>query len=192
MWCTHLTWKMLGQPAPKCWLSKTMMLVNVCACFDVMISHGWPANLPRRCSFFLSVSLLFSYFSLLQCFWPCPFFFLQGPMLSWKVIIWIVLLNLHGATRSTRSCTKRASLFAWLSFFLQHVGQHRSKNDHDEEIKSQIFYWNCYMYCCERQGRKFQALRETKNAWNFFVIEPIAAPSARSFLPGVVNLAKPS
>ena len=25
----------------------------------------------------------------------------------------------------------------------------------------------------------------------FFVIEPIAAPSARSFLPGVVNLAKP-
>ena len=33
----------------------------VCACFNVMISHGWPANLPRRCSFFLSVSLLFSY-----------------------------------------------------------------------------------------------------------------------------------
>ena len=29
MWCTHLTWKMLGQPAPKCWLSKTMMLLNV-------------------------------------------------------------------------------------------------------------------------------------------------------------------
>ena len=52
---------MLGQPAPKCWLSKTMMLVNVCACFDVMISHGWPANLLRRCSFFLSVSLLFSF-----------------------------------------------------------------------------------------------------------------------------------
>ena len=62
MWCTHLTWKMLGQPAPKCWLSKTMMLVNVCACFDVMISHGWPAKLPRRCSFFLSVSLLFSFY----------------------------------------------------------------------------------------------------------------------------------
>ena len=34
--------------------------------------------------FFLSVlSFLFS-FSFLQCFWPCPFFFLQGPMLSWK------------------------------------------------------------------------------------------------------------
>ena len=97
-------------------------------------------------------------------------------MLSWKVIIWIVLLSLHGATRSTRSCNKRASLSAWLSFFLQHVGRHRSKNDHDEEIKSQIFYWSCYMYCCERQGRKFQALRETKNTWNFFVIEPIAAP----------------
>ena len=90
--------------------------------------NGWPANLHRRCSFFLSVSLLFLFlFSFLQCFWPCPFFFLQGPMLSWKVIIWIVLLNLHGATRSTRSCNKRASLSAWLSFFLQHVGQHRSK-----------------------------------------------------------------
>ena len=92
-------------------------------------------------------------------------------MLSWKVIIWIVLLNLHGATRSTRPRNKRASSSAWLSFFLQHcdVGQHRSKNDHDEEIKSQIFYWNCYMYCCERQGRKFQALRETKNTWNFLL-----------------------
>ena len=41
---------------------KTMMLVNVCACSDVMISHGWPAKLPRRCSFFLSVlSFLFSF-----------------------------------------------------------------------------------------------------------------------------------
>ena len=173
-----------------------MMLVNVCACFDVMISHGWPAKLPRRCSFFLfdRSAYFFSFsFFFLQCFWPCPFFFLQGPMLSWKVIIWIVLLSLHGATRSwsTPFCNNRASLSAWLSFFLQHVGQHRSKNDHDEEIKSQIFYWSC-LYCCERQGRKFQALRETKNTWNFFVIEPIAAPSACSFLPGAVNLAKPS
>ena len=81
MWCTHLTWKMLGQPAPK-----TMMLVNVCACFDVIISHRWPAKLPRRCSFFLLVlSFPFLFlFSFLQCSWPCPFFFLQGPMLSWK------------------------------------------------------------------------------------------------------------
>ena len=23
-------------------------------------------------------------FSFLECFWPCPFFFLQGPMLSWE------------------------------------------------------------------------------------------------------------
>ena len=121
--------------------------------------------------FFGQFTFFFFFFSFLQCFWPCPVFFLQGPMLSWKVIIWIVLLNLHGATRSTRSCNKRASLSAWLSFFLQHVGQHRSKNDHDEEIKSQIFYWSCFMYayCCERQRRKFQALRETKNTWNFFV-----------------------
>ena len=87
MWCTHLTWKMLGQPAPKCWFKKTMMLVNVCACFDVMISHGWPVKLPRRCSFFLfDRSAYFFSFSLffLQCFWHCPFFFLQGPMLSWN------------------------------------------------------------------------------------------------------------
>ena len=121
--------------------------------------------------FFLSFDQLTFFlflFFFLQCFWPCPVFFLQGPMLSWKVIIWIVLLNLHGATRSTRSCNKRASLSAWLSFFLQHVGQHRSKNDHDEEIKSQIFYWSCYMYCCERQGRKFQALRENEEYMEFF------------------------
>ena len=40
-----------------------MMLVNVCACLDVMISHGWPAKLPRLCSFFLSVlSFLFLFF----------------------------------------------------------------------------------------------------------------------------------
>ena len=148
MWYTHLTWKMLGQPVPKCWLSKTMMLVNVCACFDVMISPGWPAKLPRRCSFFLSfgqLTFFFFLFSFLQCFWPCPFFFLQGPMLSWKVIIWIILLNLHGATRSTRSCNKRASLSAWLSLFLQHVGQHHSKNDHDEEIKAgplDLSFWS--------------------------------------------------
>ena len=34
-----------------------------CVCLlDVMISHGWPAKLPRRCSFFLSVLIfLFSF-----------------------------------------------------------------------------------------------------------------------------------
>ena len=41
----------------------------VCACFDVMISHGWPAKLPRRCSFFLSVlSFLFSFFLFYNAF----------------------------------------------------------------------------------------------------------------------------
>ena len=47
-----------------------------------------------------------------------------------------------------------------------------------------------------KAGKKVSSvkLRETvaKNTWNFFVIEPIAAPSACSFLPGAVNLAKPS
>ena len=75
-----------------------MMLVNVCACFDAMISHGWPAKLPRRCSFFLSVlSFLFSFsFSFLQSFRPCPFFFLQGAILSWKSY------NLNRFAKSTR------------------------------------------------------------------------------------------
>ena len=108
-------------------------------------------------SFFRYSAFFFLFLiSFLQCFWPCPFFFLQGPMLSWKVIIWIVLLNLHGATRSTRSCNKRASLSAWLSFFLQHVGQHRSKNDHDEENKSQIFYWSCYMTAAKGREESFK------------------------------------
>ena len=43
-------------------LKKKMMLVNVCACFDVMISHMWPAKLPRRCSFFLSFGTQLSFF----------------------------------------------------------------------------------------------------------------------------------
>ena len=49
--------------------------------------------------------------------------------------------------------------------------------------------------CTAAKGREeleFQALRESKNTWNVFVIEPIAAPSSCSFLPGAVNLAKPS
>ena len=60
--------------------------VNVCAGFDVMISHGWPAKLPRAAavlSFFRYSALFFLFLSsFLQCFWPCPFFFLQGPMLT--------------------------------------------------------------------------------------------------------------
>ena len=168
--------------------------MNVCACFDVMISHGWPAKLPRRCSFF-SIGQLTSFlflFSFYNAFGLARFSSYKDQCWAETVKIWIVLLSQHGATRSTRFCHNRASLSAWLSFFLQHVGQHRSKNDHDEEIKSQIFYWSCYMYCCERQGRKFQALRERRIHGIFFVIEPIAAPSACSFLPGAVNLAKPS
>ena len=70
------------------------------------------------------------------------------------------------------------------------------KNDHDEEFKSQVFYWSCYVYCCERYDD--QREESFKRWWKrrihgiFFVIEPIAAPSACSFLPGAVNLAKPS
>ena len=97
--------------------------------FDVMISHGWPAKLPRRCSFFLSVlSFLFSFFFLFyNAFGLVCFSSSKDQCWAEKVIIWIVLLNLHDATRSTRFCNNRESLPAWLSFFLQHVGQYRSK-----------------------------------------------------------------
>ena len=69
----------------KFWHGSLFVTSTVCMYFDVMISHGWPAKLPRRCSFFLfdRSAYFFSFsFFFLQCFWPCPFFFLQGPMLS--------------------------------------------------------------------------------------------------------------
>ena len=114
-----------------------------------------------------------------------------------KVIIWIVLLNLHGATRSTRFCHNRASLSAWLSFFLQHAGQHRSKNDHDEEIKWQIFYWSCYLYCCERYDNQreesFKRWGKRRIHGSFcYRADCSTAECACSFLPGAVNLAIPS
>ena len=152
-----------------------MMLVNVCACFDVTISHGWPAKLPRPCSFFLfdRSAYFFSFsFFFLQCFWPCPFFFLQGLMLSWNSY------NLNRFAKPTRChpfnsfLPQPGVIICMVVILFATRGSTPLKNDHDEEIKSQIFYWSCYMYCCERQGRKFQALRETKNTWNFFVIEP--------------------
>ena len=95
-------------------------------------------------SFFLFLFLFYNAFGLVR------FSSYKDKCWAEKVMIWIVLLNPHGATHSTRFLQHRASLSAWLSFFLQHVGQHRSKNDHDEEIKSQNFYWSCYMYCYER------------------------------------------
>ena len=103
-------------------------------------------------SFGTQLSFFFFFFLFYNAFGLVRFSSYKDQCWAEKVIIWIVLLNLHGATRSesTRFCNNRASLSAWLSFFLQHVGQHRSNYDHDEEIKSQIFYWSCYMYCCER------------------------------------------
>ena len=165
MWCTHLTWKMLGQHAPKCWFKKQWCWW-MCRCL-LWCDKSRVACKAAPPLFFLSfrsVSLLlfFFFFLFYNAFGLVRFSSYKDQCWAETVIIWIVLLSLHGATRSTRFCNNRASLSAWLSFFLQHVGQHRSKNDPDEEIKSQIFYWSCYMYCCERQGRKFQALRETK------------------------------
>ena len=39
-----------------------------------------PASVPS----FFRYSAFFFFFSFLQCFWPCLFFFVQWPMLSWK------------------------------------------------------------------------------------------------------------
>ena len=41
-------------------------------------------------------------------------------------------------------------------------------------------------------GKKVSNVEGNEEYMDFFVIEPIAAPSACSFLPGAVNLAKPS
>ena len=168
--------------------------MNVCACFDVMISHGWPAKLPRRRSFFLSVlSFLFSFsFSFLQCFWPCPFFFLEGPMLSWKSY------NLNSFAKPTRchpfnSFLQQPGIITCMVVILFATrGSIPLKNDHDEEFKSQVFYWSCYVHCCERYDNQRE---ESFKRWGkrkihgifFFVIEPIAAPSACSFFSGAVK-----
>ena len=110
-----------------------MMLVNVCACFDVMISDHKSRVACKAAPplFFLSFGahLSFFFFSFLfyNAFGLVRFFSYKDQCWSKKVIIWIVLLNLHDATRSTRLCNNRESLPAWLSFFLQHVGQYRSK-----------------------------------------------------------------
>ena len=131
-----------------------MMLMNVCACFDVMISHGWPAKLPRRCSFFLSVLSFFFFlflFSFLQCFWPCPFFFLEGPMLSCKSY------NLNRFAKPTRchpfnSFLQQPGIITCMVVILFATRGSiplKNINDHDEEFKSQVFYRSCYVYCCE-------------------------------------------
>ena len=166
----------------------------MCACFDVMISHGWPAKLPHRCSFFLSVlSFLFSF----------SFFFFTmllalSVFLLTRTNVELKSYNLNRFAKPTRChpfnsflqqtgdiicmvvilfATRGSTPLKKWSWWRNEVANLLLKLLHD---------------CCERQGRKFQALRETKNTWNFFVVEPIAAPSACSFLPGAVNLAKPS
>ena len=118
----------------------------------MIISHGWPAKLPRRCSFFLSVlSFLFSFlFSFLQCIWPCPFFFLHGPMLIRKSY------NLNRFAKPTRchqfnSFLQQPGVITCMVVILCATrGSIPLKNDHDEEFKSQVFYWSCYVYCCGR------------------------------------------
>ena len=179
-----------------------MMLVNVCACFDVMISDhksrvACKAAPAAVLSFFRYSAFFFLFlFSFLQCFWPCPFFFLHGPMLIWKSY------NLNRFAKPTRchpfnSFLQQPGVITCMVVILFATrGSIPLKNDHDEEFKSQVFYWSCYVYCCERYDNQRE---ESFKRWGkrrihgiFFVIEPIAALSACSFLPGAVNLAKPS
>ena len=85
--------------------------------------------------FFFSFGTQLSFFLFYNAFGLVRFSSYKDQCWAEKVIIWIVLLNLHGATRSSRCCNNRTSLSAWLSFFLQHVGQHRSKNDYEAKQK---------------------------------------------------------
>ena len=135
---------------------KTMMLVNVCACFDVMISDHKSRVACKAAPplFFLSFGTqLFFFlflFSFLQCFWPCPFFFLHGPMLIWKSY------NLNRFAKPTRchpfnSFLQQPGVITCMVVILFATrGSIPLKNNHDEEFKSQVFYWSCYVYCCER------------------------------------------
>ena len=103
--------------------------------------------------------------------------------------------NLHCATSSTLFCHNRATFSALLSFFLQHVGRHRSiicKIDHG---KSLIEAPTCTAAKgMITRGKKVASANEGNEEYMevFFVIKPIATPSAFSFLPDAVNLAKPS
>ena len=50
-----------------------------------------------------------------------------------------------------------------------------------------------YIYVLLRKvGKKVSSVEGIEEYMECFVIEPIAAPSSCSFLPGAVNLAKPS
>ena len=106
------------------------------------------------------------------------------------------MLNLHDATRSTRFCNNRESLFAWLSFFLQHVGQYRSKMIMMKNLSRKSFIEAATCTAAKgmiTRGKKVSSVEGNEEYMEFFfVIEPIAALSACSFLPGAVNLAKPS
>ena len=79
---------------------------------------------------------------------------------------------------------------AWLSFFLQHVGHYRSKMIMMKNLSRKYFIEAAT--CTAAKGKKVSSVEGNEEYMEFvFVIEPIAAPSACSFFPGAVNLAKP-
>ena len=103
-------------------------------------------------SFFRYSAFFFLFlFSFSQSFWPCPFFFLQGAMLSWESY------NLNRFAKPSRchpfnSFLQQPGVIICIVviLFATRGSTPLKKNDHDEEAKSQILYWSCYMYCCER------------------------------------------
>ena len=175
-----------------------MMLVNVCACFDVMISHGWPAKLPRRCSFFLfdRSAYFFSFsFFFLQCFWPCPFFFLQGPMLSCNSY------NLNRFAKPTRCHLFNSFLpqpgviicMVVILFATRGSTPPAQKMIMMKKLSRKSFIEAAT--CTAAKGREESFKRWGKRRIHgFFLLSSRLQHRSRacSFLPGAVNLAKPS
>ena len=162
---------------------------------DVMISHGWPAKLLRRCSFFLSVlSFLFSFsfffFTMLLAL--SVFLLTKTNMLSWKGY------NLNLFAEPTR-CHPFKSLLQQPDAITCMVVIHFATRG-STPLKKWSWWRNLVanlllklLHALLRKvGKKDSSVEGNEEYMEFFVIESIAAPSAFSFLPGAVNLAKPS
>ena len=120
-------------------------------------------------SFGTQLSFFFSFFFFTMLLALSVFLLTRTNVELEKVMIWIVLLNPHGATHTTRFCNNRASLSAWLSFFLQHVGPTPLKKMIMVKKLSRKSLLTLLYVLLRKLGKpKFQTLRESKNTWKFF------------------------
>ena len=80
--------------------------------------------------------------------------------------------------------------------FAHPIGQYRSKMIMMKNLSRKSFIEAATCTAAKRmitRGKKVASVEGNEvSTWNFFVIEPIAAPSACLLRPGAVNLAKPS